>query len=319
MGKAAGLRVGELAELAGVTTRTIRHYHRIGLLPEPPRQDNGYRVYCLRDAARLLRIRRLVDLGLSLDEIGDALADDAGRELREILDGLDADLAAQQRRVEARRGRIAELLAREGGLASSAEQAVMLAALERAAGSDHPGLERERLIADLIEPTVGPARAPAAWETYGQILADAGLAEAMLDASRRFEQLAGIDPEDPAVEALAREGGSFGEAVRALLPEELRRSAGDPEAAEILLRAVAAGMDPAQARCLGLMLGSWRGQRRDPASLAPAGNRPRCLASGRGRACRARAPACGEALAAGAQDVVLPAPLGERAPRRQVP
>jgi len=39
------LRIGELAELAGVTTRTIRHYHRIGLVPEPQRAGNGYRCY----------------------------------------------------------------------------------------------------------------------------------------------------------------------------------------------------------------------------------------------------------------------------------
>jgi len=44
------MRIGELAAIAGVTTRTVRHYHRIGLLPEPERQSNGYREYSLRDA-----------------------------------------------------------------------------------------------------------------------------------------------------------------------------------------------------------------------------------------------------------------------------
>ena len=36
------LRSGDVAKLAGVTVRTLRHYRRIGLLPEPPRDDNGY-------------------------------------------------------------------------------------------------------------------------------------------------------------------------------------------------------------------------------------------------------------------------------------
>jgi DNA-binding transcriptional MerR regulator len=39
------LRIGELADLAGVTVRTIRHYHAKGLLAEPPRDPSGYRRY----------------------------------------------------------------------------------------------------------------------------------------------------------------------------------------------------------------------------------------------------------------------------------
>ena len=46
----------ELAELAGVTVRTLRHYHQIGLLPEPPRSTGGYRRYNVSDLVRLLRI-----------------------------------------------------------------------------------------------------------------------------------------------------------------------------------------------------------------------------------------------------------------------
>lgn len=55
--------IGELASAAGVTVRTVRHYHSVGLLPEPAKRPNGYREYGTRD---LLRIRRLVALGLTL-------------------------------------------------------------------------------------------------------------------------------------------------------------------------------------------------------------------------------------------------------------
>jgi hypothetical protein len=55
----------------------------MGLLPEPERRPNGYREYGLRDAIVLARIRRLTELGLSLDEVQDVLADDQGRDLRE--------------------------------------------------------------------------------------------------------------------------------------------------------------------------------------------------------------------------------------------
>ena len=43
------MRSGELAALAGVTVRTLRHYHQIGLLPEPERGGNGYRDYDVHD------------------------------------------------------------------------------------------------------------------------------------------------------------------------------------------------------------------------------------------------------------------------------
>jgi DNA-binding transcriptional MerR regulator len=67
------MRIGELAGLVGISTRAIRHYHRVGLLPEPARKPNGYREYSLRDAVGLARVRRLTELGLSLDEAGDVL------------------------------------------------------------------------------------------------------------------------------------------------------------------------------------------------------------------------------------------------------
>jgi DNA-binding transcriptional MerR regulator len=78
------MRIGEVAGLVGISARAVRHYHRVGLLPEPARKANGYREYSLRDAVALARVRRLTELGLSLDEAGGVLAGDAGRDLVEI-------------------------------------------------------------------------------------------------------------------------------------------------------------------------------------------------------------------------------------------
>lgn len=94
--------------MVGVSTRAVRHYHHQGLLPEPRRRANGYRHYGLRDAIVLARIRRLTELGLSLDEVRDALADDGNRELREILVDLDRKLAEQEQRIRDRRARLIE-------------------------------------------------------------------------------------------------------------------------------------------------------------------------------------------------------------------
>ena len=103
------LQIGELARLAGVSTRTIRHYHHRGLLPEPVRTAAGYRSYGARALSRLIQIRRLCALGLSLSEIADALDGGSGA-VREMLRELDAELAAQQAELAHRREVIARLL-----------------------------------------------------------------------------------------------------------------------------------------------------------------------------------------------------------------
>jgi DNA-binding transcriptional MerR regulator len=116
------LRIGEVAELAGVSTRTVRHYHQIGLLPEPARTANGYRCYEPRDVVAVLRARQLAELGLRLDEVAGVLAQDRNRELRHVLIELDTDLAQQERRIRLRRRRIAELVAHENAPTFSDEE-----------------------------------------------------------------------------------------------------------------------------------------------------------------------------------------------------
>jgi len=56
-------RVKEFAELAGVTTKALHHYERIGLL-RPGRTDAGYRMYAERDLERLEQIIALKFLGI---------------------------------------------------------------------------------------------------------------------------------------------------------------------------------------------------------------------------------------------------------------
>lgn len=88
------MRSSDLARLAGVSVRTLRHYHAVGLLPEPPRHANGYRDYDALDLLRLLRIRQLASLGLPLGRIGVMLDDlDARRGGSEPGGGSDADAA----------------------------------------------------------------------------------------------------------------------------------------------------------------------------------------------------------------------------------
>lgn len=50
------MRSKEAADFTGVTVRALRHYHALGILPEPARDDNGYREYSVKDAVTALRI-----------------------------------------------------------------------------------------------------------------------------------------------------------------------------------------------------------------------------------------------------------------------
>lgn len=108
----------DVACLSGVTVRTLRHYHQIGILPEPPRLENGYRDYGVVDVARVLRIKRLASLGLSLEQIGSILKEEGAGESRtpnetaKLLDNIDNELKAQISQLEERR-RIISLLRRE--------------------------------------------------------------------------------------------------------------------------------------------------------------------------------------------------------------
>jgi DNA-binding transcriptional MerR regulator len=66
---ADGFRSGELARLAGVSTDTLRHYERKGVLPIARRLGNGYRKYPPDSLHRVSLIRRALAVGFTLDEL----------------------------------------------------------------------------------------------------------------------------------------------------------------------------------------------------------------------------------------------------------
>src|SRR5690554_4655540 len=101
----------ELAELANTTVNTIRHYHREGLLEEPERRYNGYKQYEVRHLVRLLRIRRLADLGVPLSQMRDL--SEGGGSSPDILRDIDAELQSSIERLQAARADIAAILDHE--------------------------------------------------------------------------------------------------------------------------------------------------------------------------------------------------------------
>jgi DNA-binding transcriptional MerR regulator len=106
-----GWSTSQLADLAGTTLRTIRHYHDVGLLAEPERRSNGYKSYGVTHLVRVLRIKRLTDLGLSLTQIAEL--GDGDEHPGEALRELDAELAATIERLQRIRVELALILRQE--------------------------------------------------------------------------------------------------------------------------------------------------------------------------------------------------------------
>ncbi|MFD3611185.1 MerR family transcriptional regulator [Streptomyces atroolivaceus] len=106
------LTISQLAAYAGVTVRAVRHYHQIGLLPEPERNRSGYRTYDAVAVVRLIRIRTLADAGVPLGRVQELL--DAGpEEFARGVQEMDKDLRAEIRRLQGTRRRLARLAAGE--------------------------------------------------------------------------------------------------------------------------------------------------------------------------------------------------------------
>lgn len=102
------LTIGEVARLAGTTVRAVRHYTSTGLVAEPERDASGYRRYGATDLVRVVRIRRLRDLGIPLSQVA-ALLDAPPEAVRLALDTLDAELAASITELQERRDRLRAL------------------------------------------------------------------------------------------------------------------------------------------------------------------------------------------------------------------
>jgi DNA-binding transcriptional MerR regulator len=251
------MRIGELASLVGISTRAIRHYHRVGLLAEPARKANGYREYSLRDAAALARVRRLTELGL--DEVGDALVGDADRDLVEILRELDADLARQEADLGRRRARLARLLRQAEADGTSCEQAPVspelaglfdqMAHVAAGQGGPEPAMAaKERELMALLE-TASAGRLPGWLDVFTLTLGSGPAAvEKAYAVYARLDELAGSPADDPRVEATAQ-------AIVAAIPESAREAIRFPdgdieETGDGFIAAFYADFAPAQAAAI---------------------------------------------------------------------
>lgn len=100
------MTIGQLASQAGVSARCLRHYEQLGLLQCPGRTRSGYRVYEPFHLSRVLQIRALTGLGLSLSQVGELFrTGDPSWLVERQLGKVDQEIA----RLTALRGRLQSL------------------------------------------------------------------------------------------------------------------------------------------------------------------------------------------------------------------
>lgn len=110
-----GLKVGEVANQAGVNLQTIHYYEHRGLLPKPPRTSSNYRAYPV-DAVLLVQfIKRAQELGFTLKEIKELIALRDGRsrprhEVRAVAEIKMRDVDRKLTRLQAMRNALHSLI-----------------------------------------------------------------------------------------------------------------------------------------------------------------------------------------------------------------
>lgn len=136
------LHISEAAQLVGVTVKTIRHYHKLGLVTEPERSEGGYRLYNAADLQRLMRIKRLQTVGLSLRQIRFILeADDPDKMLHTMLKSIREDLDQQIQRLQRRKERIDLYLTEQATLTIVEQNEVDPQMFQQLAAIMHPHLD----------------------------------------------------------------------------------------------------------------------------------------------------------------------------------
>ncbi|SDM82194.1 MerR family transcriptional regulator [Nonomuraea jiangxiensis] len=234
------MQIGELARLAGVTTQTIRHYHRIGLLPEPRRTSGGYRSYGMSALSRLLHIRKLTALGLGLSEVADALADTGAVDIREMLTELDATLAAEAAEIQRRRVAIAHLLEHGDDPTLSPELAAAVRGLDLPQHDVDVLRAVEVAVPEEVDSYLAGIRQDSPWRDWSAKLA------VLVDAGAN----------DPRVEEIARELYAM---LPDLLPAHVPAEPTADQRAAVASRArfgqmMSADLSPGQRRVLELLV-----------------------------------------------------------------
>ena len=244
------MKSSELASLAGVTVRALRHYHQVGVLPEPPRGLNGYRDYTVHDLIRLLRIKRLAALGVSLEAMTGVLEADAGAN-DALLDQLYAAIDAEVGRLQAQQRLIQLVRAQRGALDLPPELGrfiTLFSGPERSASAAQLDQQQAVLVAHLFDGD-GLAEVAGLYD----LLAQPEYASQAIELTLQFDELTG-DPNGAAPAVLAeRMLELLTPLVRLLSFDGTGMRVDESRATELMLEFQNTTMNPAQRATLELV------------------------------------------------------------------
>jgi MerR family transcriptional regulator, thiopeptide resistance regulator len=234
--------VGALADASGVTVRTLHHWDEIGLLQPAERSAAGHRRYSTRDVRRLYRIIALRGLGLSLEQVGEALVRE-GPDLR-------AAVVAHLERVEEELAHARDLRRRLRGILDAFDRLGEPSTDQIIDAIEVMTMRDQYYTPEQLEQLDARARE----------LGEDGMAKAQQDwadliAEFDAERIAGTDPADPKLQPLvdrwnaliqAFTGGDPGIAASLKRmydeegPEKASRGAVNPDVMEYAGRAITA-------------------------------------------------------------------------------
>ncbi|MFJ9179221.1 MerR family transcriptional regulator [Streptomyces sp. NPDC102360] len=190
-----GLTIGQAAAYAGVTIKTVRHYHRLGLVAEPERDTSGYRRYGSAELLRLVQARTLAGAGVPLAEAGELL--DAGTErFAAAVDDVHRRLTEQIEDLVARRDTLHRIAHGDRALLPDRACAVLGRMAELGLKAEYVATQREALV-------LTRAVVPEMFDTFltrlEHLLDDPGHVE----LTKRAWDASSWPPDDPRLDELA--------------------------------------------------------------------------------------------------------------------
>ncbi|RJU02803.1 MerR family transcriptional regulator [Arthrobacter frigidicola] len=214
------VKIGDAASFVGTTPRAIRHYHEIGLLPEPERGSDDRRRYGYEEMIRLLWIRRMADAGVALDDIRDAFADKApagaDSDVAGILERLERTLVARE--AELQRQRTAVQRMRTRGRRMGLLSDIVTSRLESLPEGSLRQSDLDSLL--VMERIFGPLGAAVNAARFIALATHPGLREESdrVDAAEEaLDDTVAVD--DPRVAQVAAERHAFELALRAVMED----------------------------------------------------------------------------------------------------
>ncbi|WP_416874587.1 MerR family transcriptional regulator [Kitasatospora sp. SC0581] len=192
---ANGVTIGQAAAYVGVTVKTVRHYHRQGLVEEPLRDASGYRRYGSGELLRLVQVRTLAAAGVPLAEVG-PLLDADGERFATALADVERRLTERITELTARRDTLHRLADGDRALLPDRACAVLERMPGLGFGPDYVAAQREALV-------LARALVP---EGFDGLLAQLELRlddPGFVELTRRGQEAEAWELDDPRVEELA--------------------------------------------------------------------------------------------------------------------